>query len=507
MTPADQAKLTPEALDEDETVILRANDPNAPDNVVLFSYELMEYHKVPVNAAQFHLTTHLDKSLGEIHHRESNDAKAQLAMQTQIAEKEKAVLEDIIKQGVYAEGETVEDTSALRNDFNFSDRSVQTIIHARKEVETEPEPPVTVEFSATATQWEIWDAYMAEFARAEAEEKRAKERAKSRSKKKQESGDMSWRKTVQANAEKKKDPLYSYEMTQSLKVMERATTQVSYDEILMDFMFYEDQSDRLHPNSASALPLWQFACPKVSKNKAVTSFCWNTAEQNMFAVGHGSYSFTRQTVGCVCVYSLSNPSFPDFTYTTPSGVMTLDFNTTLMPTLLVCGLYDGSIMVFDLGKRDPKTLGPEKAPVAQSTMSTGAHMDPVWQVQWSRENAYSFFTISSGECSNGLPQPSRRTAVSDAGRCCQQTAASWSGLSPPRSCRSRRDLSSTDRWTARRWTLWTRTIRASDGSARPASASATSSRTSSSLGRRRVTSSSARRCTRRSTCCASRGMT
>ena len=53
MTPADQAKLTPEALDEDETVILRANDPNAPDNVVLFSYELMEYHKVPVNAAQF----------------------------------------------------------------------------------------------------------------------------------------------------------------------------------------------------------------------------------------------------------------------------------------------------------------------------------------------------------------------------------------------------------------------------------------------------------------------
>ena len=94
-----------------------------------------------VNAAQFHLTTHLDKSLGEIHHRESNDAKAQLAMQTQIAEKEKAVLEDIIKQGVYAEGETVEDTSALRNDFNFSDRSVQTIIHARKEVETEPEPP------------------------------------------------------------------------------------------------------------------------------------------------------------------------------------------------------------------------------------------------------------------------------------------------------------------------------------------------------------------------------
>ena len=400
MTPADQAKLTPEALDEDETVILRANDPNAPDNVVLFSYELMEYHKVPVNAAQFHLTTHLDKSLGEIHHRESNDAKAQLAMQTQIAEKEKAVLEDIIKQGVYAEGETVEDTSALRNDFNFSDRSVQTIIHARKEVETEPEPPVTVEFSATATQWEIWDAYMAEFARAEAEEKRAKERAKSRSKKKQESGDMSWRKTVQANAEKKKDPLYSYEMTQSLKVMERATTQVSYDEILMDFMFYEDQSDRLHPNSASALPLWQFACPKVSKNKAVTSFCWNTAEQNMFAVGHGSYSFTRQTVGCVCVYSLSNPSFPDFTYTTPSGVMTLDFNTTLMPTLLVCGLYDGSIMVFDLGKRDPKTLGPEKAPVAQSTMSTGAHMDPVWQVQWSRENAYSFFTISSGECSN-----------------------------------------------------------------------------------------------------------
>ena len=34
--------------------------------------------------------------------------------------------------------------------------------------------------------------------------------------------------------------------------------------------------------------------------------------------------------------------------------MCVDFNFTVSPSMLCCGLYDGSIVVFDLGKRDPK---------------------------------------------------------------------------------------------------------------------------------------------------------
>ena len=46
---------------------------------------------------------------------------------------------------------------------------------------------------------------------------------------------------------------------------------------------------------------------------------------------------------------------------------------------------------FDLGKKDEKTMGYCKEPVVQSSVSTGKHMDPVWQVRWCRED-------SNGKC-------------------------------------------------------------------------------------------------------------
>eukprot|EP01045_Picozoa_sp_COSAG04_P053424 COSAG04_NODE_23318_length_340_cov_1.066390_1_plen_109_part_10 len=77
----------------------------------------------------------------------------------------------------------------------------------------------------------------------------------------------------------------------------------------------------------------------------------------LFAVGLGSFDFRRQSSGIVAVYSLKNPSCPDYVYQTESGVMSVDFNTTTLTALLACGLYDGSICVFDLGKKDEKTMG------------------------------------------------------------------------------------------------------------------------------------------------------
>jgi len=115
----------------------------------------------------------------------------------------------------------------------------------------------------------------------------------------------------------------------------------------------------------------------------VTSVCWNTVHRDMFAVSFGSYDFTRQSTGMVCVYSLKNPSYPDYVYLTESGVMCLDFNATVAPSMLACGLYDGSVVVFDLGKRDPKYGTYSRDPVIVSSLETGQHMDPVWQVGWS----------------------------------------------------------------------------------------------------------------------------
>ena len=49
--------------------------------------------------------------------------------------------------------------AALRNAFNFSERACQTSNPVRKEVDVQTTPPVTVDYSATVSQWEIFDSY------------------------------------------------------------------------------------------------------------------------------------------------------------------------------------------------------------------------------------------------------------------------------------------------------------------------------------------------------------
>ena len=165
----------------------------------------------------------------------------------------------------------------------------------------------------------------------------------------------------------------------------------------MDFAFWEDDSDKLKTDHGSLLPLWQFSSP-VTRHRMVTDLCWNSTHQVLFAVGLGSFDFRRQSTGVLAVYSLKNPSCPDFVYMVESGVMAVDFNRTQMTALVACGMYDGSICVFDLGKRDEKTMGYCKEPIARSTVTTGKHMDPIWQVQWSAEadnGVCSFLSIST----------------------------------------------------------------------------------------------------------------
>lgn len=89
-------------------------------------------------------------------HRDSDDAKGQLAMEAQIAAKEKEVLRELEEAAAARaeeegrEAEEVEDSSALRNQFNFSDRTYQTVAAGRRDAEIMTVPPTTIEFSATA---------------------------------------------------------------------------------------------------------------------------------------------------------------------------------------------------------------------------------------------------------------------------------------------------------------------------------------------------------------------
>jgi len=52
--------------------------------------------------------------------------------------------------------------------------------------------------------------------------------------------------------------------------------------------------------------------------------------------------------------------------------MCLDFHPK-SPALLAVGLYDGTVLVYDIRNK-------HKRPIYQSTVRTNKHTDPVWQV-------------------------------------------------------------------------------------------------------------------------------
>lgn len=69
--------------------------------------------------------------------------------------------------------------------------------------------------------------------------------------------------------------------------------------------------------------------------------------------------------------------------------MSVDFHKK-HPALLAVGLYDGTVMVFDIRTKTNK-------PIYQSNVRTAKHTDPVWQVYWDSEDTkgLNFFSISS----------------------------------------------------------------------------------------------------------------
>lgn len=267
----------------------------------------------------------------------------------------------------------------LRNQFNYSDREVQTFNYPFKEVEIMTEPPAAETFEATATQWEIYDFYQQYF------EELKKQNGK---------GNGSGKNKKPNRAKTPQEIIHSKEMVSTLKLMERMLNQNSMEEILHDYKYWDDPSDdvvedKKRRTEGSLLPLWRFPFPE-KKKMSVTGVCWNPKYSDLFAVSYGSYNFLKQGGGMICCYTLKNPGIPEYTFYTESGAMCLDFHPK-HPSLLAVGLYDGTCMIFDIKQKESK-------PLILSTVKSGKHNGVVWQVKWETEGistSLSFFSVSS----------------------------------------------------------------------------------------------------------------
>jgi len=344
--------------------ILKAVNPNARSVPVTFSHKREErvFKFVPTVD---HLAVHLSDD-GHCIQKDSEEARRQ-AEEKQRRWRELQQAEDAERNPSAATTDI--SIKVLKNQFNFCDRASQSFNNPTRERGAMTEPPPIITFSATATQWEIYDAYQEDLKQQQSAMARAA-KAPSRS-----GRDDKGRGPDPAD-DGPEDVLASGPLLHSLKLMERMVNQNTYHDVSDDYKYWEDAADQFKEDGGTLLPLWKFTSDWARK-KAATALVWNPRYSDLFAVGYGSYDLQKAAPGLIHCFSLKNPSFPEYTFSCPSGVMSLDFHPD-HPSLLAVGLHDGSVSVFDI------RLSQER-PIYQSNLRTGKHVDPVWQVRWLKE--------------------------------------------------------------------------------------------------------------------------
>uniref|UniRef100_A0A8C5BYM0 Dynein axonemal intermediate chain 1 n=1 Tax=Gadus morhua TaxID=8049 RepID=A0A8C5BYM0_GADMO len=332
--PPDQLELTEEELKEEFTKILTANNPHAPQNIARYSFKERSYKPISsVDQMAVHFVLE-----GNLIHVDSEEARRQRARQDQ--------------------------TDGKHWDC------------------CQTEPPPRCNFSATANQWVIYDAYLEELEKQE----KNKDKQKTFSAKKEEDK-LKKNKMV---TETQSDDVTK--VVKVVKIFERMVNQNTFDDIAQDFKYFEDASDEFREQEGTLLPLWKFQYDK-AKRLSVTALCWNKSYQDLFAVGMGSYDFSKQGHGMLLLYTLKNSTCPEFVYPTSSGIMCLHIHDRLSH-LVAVGFYDGCVAVFDLKAEE----GGAAQPAFKSTAKAGKHTDPVWQVRWQNDdmdNNHNFYSISS----------------------------------------------------------------------------------------------------------------
>ncbi|NXE75370.1 DNAI1 protein, partial [Cochlearius cochlearius] len=398
-------------LKEEFTRILTANNPHAPQNIVRYSFKERAYKPISyVDQMAIHFSLNGNMILKDSDEGRRQSIRLSIAaekapIETSAVTSEEAEIKDEESTGdTQAAGEeeaeelgTAEVAEAaeaeepppprvkeqkLANQFNFIERASRTLNNPMRERACQSEPTPCKNFSATANQWEIYDAYVEELQKMERSKEKDKPKAQIA---KREEEKKKGRKLT--SLESQSDDITK--ISKAAKIMERMVNQNTFDDIAQDFKYFEDASDEYRDQQGTLLPLWKFQYDK-TKRLAVTAISWNPKYKDLFAVGYGSYDFMKQGQGMLLLYTMKNPSFPEYVFSSESGIMCLDFHKD-HPYLVAVGFYDGNVAIYNLKKATSQ-------PSYKSGAKSGKHTEPVWQVKWQKDdmdNNLNFFSVSS----------------------------------------------------------------------------------------------------------------
>ncbi|XP_064903116.1 dynein axonemal intermediate chain 1 [Columba livia] len=411
--PPDQLELTEAELKEEITRVLTANNPQAPQNIIRYSFKDGLYKPIShVDQMAIHFSLN-----GNLIPKDSDEGRRQSLKLTTAAEKapvetsatapEEAAIKDEERtedtqaagEGEAEESGTAEAAEAadaeeppppavkerkLANQFNFIDRPSWTPRYPVRDRACQSEPTPCKTLSDDINQWVIHDAYVEELRKRE--ESKEKEKPKAQvAKKEEKKTKKKGRKLISLDSQSDE----MNKISKAAKIVERMVNQNTFDGIAQDFKYFEDDSDEFRDQKGTLLPLWKFQYEK-TRRLAVTAISWNPKYKDLFAVGYGSYNFMKQGKGMLLLYTMKNPSFPEYIFRTESGIMCLDFHNDY-PYLVAVGFYDGNVAIYNLKKATSQ-------PSYKSNAKSGKHTEPVWQVKWQKDdmdNNLNFFSVSS----------------------------------------------------------------------------------------------------------------
>lgn len=270
--PPDQLDLTEEELKEEITRVLTANNPNAPQNVVRYSFKEGCY-KTIVFVDQMAIHFELE---GNLVHKESDEGRRLMAKHT---EREDCGGDERLENVPIKPGKREQ---KVTNQFNFIDRASQTLNNLPREISCQTEPPPRANFSATANQWEIYDFYQEEL----------QKRTSSTKKDEKENEIAEGAEGVHGNLSLLRDFTDKSDhdlamLSTAAKLLEYAVNENINGDIIADFKHFEDEADEFRGDKGTLLPLWEFQYNKV-KSLPVSALCWNKKYNDLFAVGLGS---------------------------------------------------------------------------------------------------------------------------------------------------------------------------------------------------------------------------
>ncbi len=393
--PENQLILNETQLKEEITRVLTGDDPNVVRAISKFNYKDRCFKPDPPGQSD-HMAIHLF-ARGCVLHKDSKGYQMQVKREEKNEERKSSYRsETVIENG--EGGKSTSDHQLgmaaqpdlhdrVKSKFNYATRGSQMFNQPLQSRGISTEPPPVKEYGSVVSQWEIHDSYMHEYSILSLHQGSMDNNTEKKVLSFDSKKDLA---VVENESETKgKNIVHSVTMEKALKVLERLVNQNSQDEIYQDFKYWEDASDQHREGQGSLLPLWRFSTDR-TKRKQVTALSWNPRYIDLFAVGYGSYDFMRQCSGIICCFTLKNTSFPESIFYADSAVTCLDFHPK-HPSLLAVGCYDGTIMVYNICNASSK-------PIYASTVKTGKHTDPVWQVRWDQDKEskeFNFFSIST----------------------------------------------------------------------------------------------------------------